>query len=235
MNFEKIKELIKEESKQESIGTKKERSLHQYLKYYFCNDAIYHEQRLNGYIVDIFKDGKITEIQTSSFNAMREKLEILLKNYEINIIYPIITERTLYNFDETGVLLNVRKSPKKEHPLKIGKELYKISNLLNHPNLSFTIVLLKVYEERIPFVNRYKQKKTTRINQIPYELIETIELNKQSLSKLIPFEEEFDSGIFKKKTKLSPRDSSSTLLALRKLDVIKIKRIEGKKYIYEKK
>ncbi len=235
MDFDKIKELIKKEDKQVSIGTNKERTLHQYLKYYFCNESIYHEQKLSGYIVDILKDNKIIEIQTSSFNAMRKKLETLLPKYKINIVYPIIIERTLYNFDEQGVLLNIRKSPKKEHPLKIGKELYKINNLLTNPNLSFTIVLLKVYEERIPFINRYKQKKTTRINQIPYELIDIIKLNRNSLSNLIPFDTEFDALMFKKKTKLSPRDTSSSLLALRTLNVIEIVRKDGKKYIYEKK
>ena len=236
MDFGKIKELIKQEEKQNSIGTKKERTLHQYLKYYFCNESIYHEQKLKGYIVDILKDNQIIEIQTSAFNAMRKKLETLLNDYPINIVYPIIVERTLYNFDEEGVLLNIRKSPKKEHPLKIGKELYKINNLLNHPNLTFTLVLLKVYEERIPYINRYKQKRTTRINQIPYELIEVINLNTNSdFINLIPFDTEFTSNDFKKKVKLSPRDTSSSLLALRTLNVVEIVRKDGKKYIYKKK
>lgn len=235
MDFENIKILIKKDNIKESIGTKQERTLHQYLKYYFCSESVFHEQKLNGYIIDIFKDNQITEIQTSSFNTMRKKLETLLPNYSINIVYPIITERTIYNFDENGILQNTRKSPKKEHPLKIGKELYKINNLLNHPNLNFTLVLLKIYEERIPFINRYKQKRTTRIDQIPYELVEIIELDKLSLSRLIPFDNEFDANTFRKKIKLSPRDTSSTLLSLRKLDIIEVKRIDGKKYIYEKK
>lgn len=233
MNFEKIKELIKQENKQESIGTKKERTLHQYLKYYFCNDSIFHEQKCNGYIVDILKDDQIIEIQTSSFNAMRKKLETLLKTHKITIVYPIILERILYNFNDSGELENIRKSPKKEHPLKIGKELYKINHLLNNKNLSFIGVVLKIFEERIPYINRYKQKRMTRINQIPYELVEIINLDSKTLSSLIPFDTEFDASMFKKKIKLSPRDTSSTLLALRALNVIEVIRKEGKKYIYK--
>jgi hypothetical protein len=137
MNFEKIKELITKNDIQSSIGTKQERTLHQYLKYYFCNESIFHEQKCCGYIVDILKDNQIIEIQTSSFNAMRKKLACLLNKYPITIVYPIINQKLIYNLDENGELISIKKSPKKENPLKIGKELYKINNLLNHPNLKF--------------------------------------------------------------------------------------------------
>lgn len=234
MDFENIKQIIKDSNIQNSIGTKQERTLHQYLKYYFCPDAKNHEQKCNGYIVDILKDNQIIEIQTSSFNTMRKKLEALLENYSITIVYPIIQERTLYNFNESGELESIRKSPKREHPLKIGKELYKINHLLNNKNLSFIGVILKVYEERIPYINRYKQKRMTRINQIPYELVEIINLKSASDFKhIIPFEEEFTAADFKSKIKLSKRDSSACLLALRTLNAIEIARKDGKKYIYQ--
>ncbi len=234
MDFSNIKQLIEEQGKKESIGTKQERTLHQYLKYYFCENPLFHEKKLNGYIVDIFKDNQIIEIQTSSFNAMRKKLETLLPHYQITIVYPIIMERTLYNFNDLGELENIRKSPKKEHPLKICKELYKINHLLNNKNLSFIGVILKINEERIPYINRYKQKRMTRINQIPYELIEIVSL-KTSLDfkKLIPFKEEFTAIDFKKKIKLSPRDTSSSLLALRTVEAIEMVRKDGRKYIYK--
>ncbi len=234
MDFSSIKQLIADQDKKESIGTKQERTLHQYLKYYFCENPLFHEQKLNGYIVDILKDNHIIEIQTSSFNTMRKKLETLLPNYQITIVYPIIMERTLYNFNDLGELESIRKSPKKEHPLKICKELYKINHLLNNKNLSFIGVILKINEQRIPYINRYKQKRMTRINQIPYELVEIINLKTAfDFKKLIPFKEEFIAMDFKKKIKLSPRDTSSSLLALRNLDVIEIVRKDGKKYIYK--
>lgn len=234
MNFENIKQLIEKSNVQNSIGTKQERTLHQYLKYYFCEESKYHEQKCNGYIVDIFKDQQIIEIQTSSFNAMRKKLETLLPDYKITIVYPIIQERTLYNFNDLGELENIRKSPKREHPLKIGKELYKINHLLNHKNLSFIGVVLKVYEERIPYINRYKQRRMTRINQIPYELVAIINFkNPADFKYIIPFDNEFTALDFKKKIKLSPRDTASTLISLRTLEAIEITRKEGKKYIYQ--
>jgi hypothetical protein len=235
MNFEKIKELITKNDIQNSIGTKQERTLHQYLKYYFCNESIFHEQKCCGYIVDILKDNQIIEIQTSSFNAMRKKLACLLNKYPITIVYPIINQKLIYNLDENGELISIKKSPKKENPLKIGKELYKINNLLNHPNLKFVCAILNIDEYRIPYINRYKQNKMTRINQVPKEIVDLIELkDASSFMSLIPFEDEFDAETFRKKLKLSLREASSTLIILRTVKAIEVVRNEGKKYIYKK-
>ncbi len=235
MDFVNIRNLISQDDIKESIGTKKERTLHQYLKYYFCEEKEYHEQKCLGFIVDILKDNKVIEIQTSSFNTMRKKLNKLLPHYSITIVYPIIQEKIIHSFDEEGVLYSTKKSPKKEHALKIGKELYKISDVLNHNNIHFVCVILKVEEYRIPYINRYKQKKMTRINQIPTELIDIIHLNTSlDYLKLIPFDDEFTSLDFKRISKLSPRDNSSCLLALRKLNVIELVKKDGKKNIYKK-
>lgn len=234
MNFDEIKALISNNPIQSSIGTKQERTLHQYLKYYFCNESKYHEQKCYGYIVDILKDEKIIEIQTSSFNAMRKKLETLLNIYPITIVYPIINEKIIHNYDEDGCLINIKKSPKKEHPLKIGKELYKINYLLNNKNLSFICPILKIEEHRIPYINRYKQLKMTRIDQIPYELVDFVEFkSKTDYQNLIPFDNEFTALEFKKKLKLSPKEASAALIVLRTLNVIEVIRKDGKKHIYK--
>lgn len=236
MNFDDIKLLIDKNTIQTSIGTKQERTLHQYLKYYFCPDTNKHEQKCGDYIVDILDDNEVIEIQTSSFNVMRNKLEYLLDKYSVTIVYPIINNKMIFNLNDHGELINVKKSPKKEHPLKIGKELYKINNFLNHPNLKFICVVVDVDEYRIPYINRYKQLKMTRINQIPKTLVNIYELKKQDDYKaLIPFDNEFDAATFRKKLKLSLRDASNTLIALRTVNAIEVIRIDGKKYIYKTK
>lgn len=235
MNFKEIKSLIDENTIQTSIGTKQERTLHQYLKYYFCQDTTKHEQKCGNYIVDILDNNEVIEIQTSSFNVMRNKLEYLLNKYQVTIVYPIINNKMIHNLNNDGELINIKKSPKKEHPLKIGKELYKINNLLNHPNLKFICVVVDVDEYRIPYINRYKQSRMTRINQIPKILVNLYELkNKTDYQSLIPFDDEFDASTFKKKLKLSSRETSNTLLALREVNAIELIRVDGRKYIYKK-
>ena len=53
-----------------SIGTQKEKTVHQFLKYYICNNSEYHEININRNVVDILIDNHIYEIQTRSFNSL---------------------------------------------------------------------------------------------------------------------------------------------------------------------
>ena len=71
------------------IGVLGEKKLHSILKYYIESDDLYHEIRINGFFADIYKDNVIYEIQTSSFNKLRSKLNSFLDEYNVNIIYPI--------------------------------------------------------------------------------------------------------------------------------------------------
>ena len=129
-----------------SIGTKQEKTIHQFLKYFISNNSQYHEVKINRHIVDVLIDNHIYEIQTRSFNAFKSKLKTLLDDYLITVVYPIAQNKMLYKVNEQGEIIQVRKSPKKTHPLSIGEELYKIKDLLKHENLSFKIVLLDVDE-----------------------------------------------------------------------------------------
>ena len=75
----------------------------------------------------------------------------------------------------------------------------------------------------------------TRINQVPKEIVDLIELkDASSFMSLIPFDDEFDAETFRKKLKLSLREASSTLIILRTVKAIEVVRNEGKKYIYKK-
>ena len=172
MNTNKILELVhNDESIKESIGTKQEKTVHQFLKYYICNNSEYHEININRNVVDVLIDDHIYEIQTRSFNSLRSKLDKLLDNYQITIVYPLCIKKMLYKVDESGEIIQIRKSPKKLHPLSIGYELYKIKNYLKHPNLSFKIVLLDVNEFNTNRINRRKQTRLTRIDQYPNEIL----------------------------------------------------------------
>ena len=54
MNTNKILELVhNDESIKESIGTKQEKTVHQFLKYYICNNSEYHEININRNVVDV--------------------------------------------------------------------------------------------------------------------------------------------------------------------------------------
>ena len=109
-----------------SIGERSEHSLHRIIKYMIDPTSINHEKRISGKIVDICIDNKIYEIQTKAFNNLRSKLDTLLPNYEVTIVYPCIINKTITKFDENGEVLFTRKSPKKGKVIECLVEFYKI-------------------------------------------------------------------------------------------------------------
>lgn len=235
MNTNKILELVhNDESIKESIGTKQEKTVHQFLKYYICNNSEYHEININRNVVDVLIDDHIYEIQTRSFNSLRSKLDKLLDNYQITIVYPLCIKKMLYKVNESGEIIQIRKSPKKLHPLSIGYELYKIKNYLKHPNLSFKIVLLDVNEFNTTRINRRKQTRLTRIDQFPNEILGEYNIYHSSDWKyLMPDIDMFTTKDFIKATKMSLKQAGSTLNVLRYLDVIEVVDKNKNAYIYK--
>ena len=87
---------------------------------------LYHEKKISGKIVDICIDNKIYEIQTKAFHNLRSKLDVLLDNYEVTIIYPCIINKTIIKFNENAEVISSKKSPKKGKVFEALFEFYKI-------------------------------------------------------------------------------------------------------------
>ena len=87
--LEDILNLINSSKTAQSIGTKQEKTLHKFIKYYLTNDITKHEITINKNIVDVLFNNHIYEIQTKSFDKLRNKLSKLLNDYPITIVYPI--------------------------------------------------------------------------------------------------------------------------------------------------
>ena len=100
------------------IGTLNEGSLHHELKKHYATKdtlksgvAARFEVPLEGFVVDIvLSDHRIIEIQTGSFGAMKRKMQRLLDNHQMTLVYPIAVNRRLIRVTETGEVS--RRSPK---------------------------------------------------------------------------------------------------------------------------
>lgn len=97
------------------------------------------EVPLDGFVIDIVRDGSLIEIQTGSFGAMGKKLDHLLPSNQILLVYPIAVETYLQKPDVTP-----RKSPKHGSVYDLFAELVSIPTLVDHPNLSLEVVLVAV-------------------------------------------------------------------------------------------
>lgn len=232
--------ILKTSSLSESIGTKQEKTLHQTIKYYITLNEDEHEIKVDKKIVDIYKDNKIYEIQTQGFDKMRDKLETLLPNHDLTIVFPIASLKIIHLINEYGELVSTRKSPKKQTAFEIFKELYKIKKYLEHPNLHFKIIMFTSEEIRDIVPKRhYRSKGYKRNDQIVSDIVKEYDIyNKNDFNVLldeINIPSEFTTLDIKKQTHVSKKTSALVLNILLYLDLVEKIGVKNRYILYRKK
>ena len=124
------------------INTYNETQLHRTLKDLYSSTGAVQETSLEGFICDIYDNGRIIEIQTSKLSALKTKLEKLLPQYPIQIIYPIIENAYILMLNADGTKRSCRKSPKHGNFYQIFRELLGIVHCLDNPNLTIRILYI---------------------------------------------------------------------------------------------
>ncbi|MFT7475129.1 MAG: hypothetical protein ACI81L_002066 [Verrucomicrobiales bacterium] len=126
------------------IGTLNEGSLHAALKELYSEPGDEFEVPLDRFVIDIRRPELLIEIQTGSFGAMGKKLDHLLPEHRMLLVYPLAVETYL---QRPGAKL--RKSPKKSSIYGLFDELVSIPTLLDHPNLTLDVVLVSVTKMQV--------------------------------------------------------------------------------------
>lgn len=235
-------QAISTDAKQQVIGIQKEKVLHKTLKYFLCENEDCHEVKIaktnKGVLyADIKINNHIYEIQTRNFNALREKLEEFLKTYQVTIVYPIPYRKQIYKIDHEG-LQPPKTSPKKGRPLEVCYELYKIKSYLNHPNLSFLLILLDVDEYRqVTEKKHYRSSGYERIVQIPKRIEQMITLSTKMdyhcLLKTYALPEAFTSSDFAKATRLTQKKAGVALHVFTYMHIVERIGKRGRSYLYQ--
>lgn len=125
------------------IATFQESSLHAALKAWYAQPGDRLEVPVEGYQVDIFRPDFLVEIQTGNFGALRPKLEALLPDYRIRVIYPIARERWVKRVTAEGEPVARRKSPKRGRVEELFAELVRLAELATWPNFSLEVVVIQ--------------------------------------------------------------------------------------------
>lgn len=222
------------------IGTLSEKTLHAILKNTYEPDEDKHEIPIGRFYADIYTGKEIIEIQTAQFNRMREKLEAFLPEYPVTIVYPIAKEKWLYWIDEeTQVVSERRKSPKKGSPYMGFPELYKIKMYLKNPNLRIHFLMLDIEEYKL--LNGWgtqKKNNASKYDRIPLSIREEYVMErKEDYMQFVPFdmEETFTSKSFGKVARI-PRHLAQTVLnILDYMEVVERVGKEGNSYLYQVK
>ncbi|RDE13307.1 MAG: hypothetical protein C4K48_08675 [Candidatus Thorarchaeota archaeon] len=103
---------------------------------------------IDGYFVDVVRDGLFIEIQTRNFAAIKDKLFALMKNHAIRLVYPIAVEKWIVRQSPDGESeLSRRRSPRRLGYADVFGELVSIPTFFLHKNFSLEVIL--IYEEEI--------------------------------------------------------------------------------------
>lgn len=218
--FQKALKLAVKDVPLNKIGLLSEHTLHRVIKFYLSLDESFHEIKTSNKFADVLIDNHIYEVQTKNFNLLRSKLEVLLKDYKVSVIFPIFLNAVNYEFNDKGELIKERKSTRHDTFFKIFPELYKIKSYLNHPNLDFIVFSFDIKEIRNQTKVTYKSRKGyERENQIPVKLNDIVN-NLFERIKQLNIEDGFTSKDFRKITKLTLSKTQTTLNVLTYLNIV---------------
>ncbi len=232
-----IEKIVYQERERYGIGTLSEKTLHAVVKNYMEPNEDYHEVPLEGYVADIFREGRVVEIQTAHFDTLRRKLDKFLPLYPVTIVYPIpATKWVVWVDPETGMEMSKRKSPKRGSPYQAFRELYKIKQYLNHPNLRIHFLFIDIEETKLlDGWSADKKRGATKHDRIPTQLVDEMIFERvEDYRMMIPPElSAFTTKEYAKSTKISLAHAQTALNIFHYLQVVERIGKKGNSYLYE--
>jgi len=148
------------------IGLLNEGPLHAALKQWYAQPGDRFEVPVEGFVVDIVRDGLLLEIQTCNIASIKSKLTNLARSHRLRLIYPIAQEKWITRLaKDDGDGVTRRKSPKRGRVEDLFWGIVGIPQLLSNPNLSLEVVLIKEEEARRYVGKRRWRKKGWGIDE----------------------------------------------------------------------
>jgi hypothetical protein len=140
---------MKSARKSPHIGTLNEKPLHEALKKWYARPKDKFEVPVDGSVVDIVRGKLLIEIQTKNFSAIKRKLEKLLPNHKVRLVYPIAQAKCIIKEPRNPKdKATRRRSPKRGAYEDVFYELIRIPHLLANPNFSLELLLIREEEVR---------------------------------------------------------------------------------------
>jgi hypothetical protein len=142
--------MCAEQDPARTIGTLNEKPLHAALKEWYARSGDQFEVSVDGFVVDIVRDGLLIEIQTGNFFSIKRKINALAGSHPVRLVYPVAREKWIVRLakDGSGGILGRRKSPKRGAVEAVFGELVRFPKLLASPNFSVEVLLIQEEEIR---------------------------------------------------------------------------------------
>jgi hypothetical protein len=133
------------------IGVLGEGPLHAAVKKLLVEPGDRFEVPVGRFVIDVVRaDGELVEVQTGNFGPLGKKLDALLDDHRVRIVYPVAAERRIIRVDEQGEMLGARRSPKRATAVEVFDKLVAFPSLLTHPHLTIEVLLLREDHIRRP-------------------------------------------------------------------------------------
>lgn len=141
------------------VGTLKESHLHAALKEWCAEPGDEFEVAVGAFVVDIVRGDRLIEIQTGGFSAMKRKLETMLDEHRIHIVFPVAARKWIVRGPHAGEPSSRRRSPRRGSVHDVFAELVSFPWLIDHPNLTLEVLLTDQEEVRRFDGNRSRRRK----------------------------------------------------------------------------
>ncbi len=221
-----------------SIGTLKERSLHASIKELYMTGNAEAEVAIDGYVIDVVKNGMLIEVQTRNFSKIKSKLFSLFKNHPVRLVYPIPSEKWIIRQSTDGMKeLGRRRSPKRMGFVDIFDELIRFPNFIAHNNFSLEVLLIK--EEEIRQQDGKGSWRRRGWSIVDRKLIEVLDKRlyekPSDFHQFIPdtLQRPFRNSDLVEALGIPTRIAQRMTYCLRKMDAIKVVGKKGNAILYE--
>ena len=219
------------------VGTLAEKTLHKILKYYFEPNPECREVPFRGIIADIKNGEGITEIQTKCLDRLVPKLERLLREERVTVVYPVIYEKSIAWLDKaTGAITPPRRSPRRGRPSDALPELSHLLCFIDRPGFSVRLVFFNAEEFKcLDGYGKDRKRRASRIERIPTAIVGITELKcARDYRQLLPKElsDGFTAKEFNKATALRGRRAYFALKFLISLGIIERGENVGRAFTY---
>lgn len=132
-----------------AIGVLNEQPLHAALKQWYAQPEGQIEVAVDGFVVDVIRDGLLIEIQVGNFFSVKRKMMRLTEQHPLRLVYPIPREKWLLKMPRRkGGEVERRKSPKRGRVEEVFEELVSFPALLSRANFSLEVVFTQEEEVR---------------------------------------------------------------------------------------
>jgi hypothetical protein len=119
------------------------------------------EVRRGNYRIDAVAGRELIEIQHGSLSAIRDKVRVLLTEYPVRVVKPLVASKLLVKCaGRDGPIVDRRLSPKRCTLLSLFDELVYFTRVFPHPRLTLEVLLVDIEEWRRPGHGRRRRYRT---------------------------------------------------------------------------